>query len=99
MECDFLSHTIHEDFHQRASRLLEKEHHATSVQLKKYSKKCNLQRRWRLLDDGFRKYSKTCDYSAAKSSGAYQTRGHGIPDVARFSTQYEMGPVPYPFGM
>ena len=37
MECDYSSPTIYEDFHPRTSRLLEKEHHAASVQLKKYS--------------------------------------------------------------
>ena len=41
------------------------------------------------------KYSKTCYYLAAKSSGACQTRGHGIPDVAHFNTRYVMGHVLY----
>ena len=37
MEYDCSSHPIHEDFHPRASRLLEQEHHAASVQFKRYS--------------------------------------------------------------
>jgi hypothetical protein len=28
-----------------------------------------------------------------------QTRGHGIPDVARISTRYGMGHIPYPYVM
>ena len=98
MECDYSSPTIYEDFHPRTSRLLEKEHHAASVQLKKYSGMAiyeKIETTWRRLQ----KYSKTCDYSAAKSSGACQTRGHGVPDVARFSTRYGIRPVSYPLGM
>ena len=37
MECDCSSHPIYEDYHPRASRLLEQEHHAASVQPRKYS--------------------------------------------------------------
>lgn len=37
MECDCSSHPINEDYYPRASRLLEQEHHAASVQFRKYS--------------------------------------------------------------
>ena len=37
MECDCSSHPMYEDYHLRASRQLEQEHHAASVQFKKYS--------------------------------------------------------------
>ena len=37
MECDCSLHPIHEDYHLRALGLLEQEHHAASMQFKKYS--------------------------------------------------------------
>ena len=49
MEYDCSSHPMYEDYHLRASRLFEREHHIASVPFKKYS------------EDTF--YSEFADYS------------------------------------
>ena len=92
----FIALCISEDFHLRASRLLEKKHHAASVQLKKY------------LEDTFhvayRSYSTTASEVAEDLQllGCEELEGlsyprPGVPNMAHISTMCEMRHISYPY--